>query len=318
MHTLFDNAVQSIQLGIEDYEANDPKRALSAVRNFYAGTLLLAKESLIRKVPKADPSLVLGAKLKSAPDGKGGIVTKADGHRTIDFSDIARKFKEFNIPVDHAALNDLNRIRNDIEHLYTTVSRETVLEAIGKAFPVVVDLFKLLRVDPLNALGQGWKTMLNVREVYERELKECRKSFKAVKWRSASMTAAQPTCPKCDSDLVENKKPKETRQDYVEASCRACGQRSAFGDLIVASLLQHFADDRYMAIKDGGYDPLHHCPECGLEAYVLDADENGCAVCDFILEGDCARCGNPLTPDDVAFDNHDFCSYCDHVMSKDD
>ncbi len=54
MNTLFDNTVQSIQLGIEDYEHNDPKRALSAVRNFYAGTLLLAKEVLVRAAPKAE------------------------------------------------------------------------------------------------------------------------------------------------------------------------------------------------------------------------------------------------------------------------
>ena len=31
---LFRNAVQSIQLGIEDYQANNPERAVSAVRNF--------------------------------------------------------------------------------------------------------------------------------------------------------------------------------------------------------------------------------------------------------------------------------------------
>jgi hypothetical protein len=48
MNTLFDNAIQSIQLGIEDYQANDPRRALSAVRNFYSGVLLLAKEVLVR------------------------------------------------------------------------------------------------------------------------------------------------------------------------------------------------------------------------------------------------------------------------------
>jgi hypothetical protein len=60
MNSLFDNAIQSIQIGIEDYEANEPKRALSAVRNFYAGTLLLAKEVLVRAVPKAKIKDVLG------------------------------------------------------------------------------------------------------------------------------------------------------------------------------------------------------------------------------------------------------------------
>ena len=55
MNSLFDNAVQSIQLGVEDYQSNDAKRAVSAVRNFYAGVLLLAKEVLIRAAPESDP-----------------------------------------------------------------------------------------------------------------------------------------------------------------------------------------------------------------------------------------------------------------------
>ncbi|MDA9442733.1 hypothetical protein XH98_27255 [Bradyrhizobium sp. CCBAU 51745] len=77
MITLFDNAIQSIQLGIEDYEHNDAKRALSAVRNFYAGTLLLAKEILVRAAPKADVKDVLGTKFVPVPDGKGGVTFAA-------------------------------------------------------------------------------------------------------------------------------------------------------------------------------------------------------------------------------------------------
>jgi len=48
MSGLFENMVQSIQLGVEDYQVNDPKRASSAVRNFHAGVLLLFKEVLVR------------------------------------------------------------------------------------------------------------------------------------------------------------------------------------------------------------------------------------------------------------------------------
>lgn len=62
MNSLFGNAIQSVQLGISDYQANDPKRALSAVRNFYAGALLLAKEVLVRAAPNADPKEVLSAR----------------------------------------------------------------------------------------------------------------------------------------------------------------------------------------------------------------------------------------------------------------
>ena len=57
MSGLFDNAIQSIQLDVEDYEANDPVRAVSTVRNFYAGVLLLAKEVLVRQVPEGTVKL---------------------------------------------------------------------------------------------------------------------------------------------------------------------------------------------------------------------------------------------------------------------
>ena len=39
VNSLLENAIQSLLIGIEDYQANDPRRALSAVRNFYAATL---------------------------------------------------------------------------------------------------------------------------------------------------------------------------------------------------------------------------------------------------------------------------------------
>ena len=44
MDSLLTNAVQSIQIGIEDFSSTDPRRILSTVRNLYAGILLLLKE----------------------------------------------------------------------------------------------------------------------------------------------------------------------------------------------------------------------------------------------------------------------------------
>ncbi|MFG3594509.1 hypothetical protein [Bradyrhizobium sp. RDI18] len=156
MNSLFDNAIQSIQLGIEDYEANAPKRALSAVRNFYAGTLLLAKEVLVRAAPKAKIKDVLGTQFKPLPDGKGGVEL-SPGNRTVDFHEIGERFATFKLKIDRQALNELNRIRNDMEHLYTQASRETVREAIAKAFPVVIDLFRHERGSP----GSSWRLLAN-------------------------------------------------------------------------------------------------------------------------------------------------------------
>lgn len=48
------NAVGSIQMGVEDLEASngDSRRAVSAIRNFYSGVLLLMKERLRRQSPE--------------------------------------------------------------------------------------------------------------------------------------------------------------------------------------------------------------------------------------------------------------------------
>jgi hypothetical protein len=133
MDSLFTNAVASIQLGIEDYQANDPKRSISAVRNFYAGALLLAKEVLAREAPDTNPEQILGTSYRPIPDGQGGVQYKVTSHRTIDFVEMGRRFQDFDIPVDRRALNDLNRIRNAIEHSYTNASHDTVREVIAKA-----------------------------------------------------------------------------------------------------------------------------------------------------------------------------------------
>jgi hypothetical protein len=116
MNTLFDNAVQSIQIGIEDYQSNDAKRSLSAVRNFYAGTLLLAKEALVRAVPKANADEVIGAHYRPVPNNQGGVQYEQIGYRTIDFDEIGKRFKDFDLPINQTALRELNRIRGDVEH----------------------------------------------------------------------------------------------------------------------------------------------------------------------------------------------------------
>lgn len=315
--TLFKNAIQSLQLGIEDYQANDPKRALSAVRNFYAGVLLLAKEVLVRAAPSADPEDILGANYKPVPDGKGGVDYAKTSHRTIDFTELGRRFRDFNLPIDQGALNDLSRIRNDVEHLYTNAEPQTVREAIAKTFPVVVDLFRLAGEEPREWLGDSWLFFLNIRAVYERELDQCRKSFEGIDWRSQSLSEAARICPECQSHLVERTNLNDPCHQNIEAKCRACGVDIDAEKLIETALEEHFAFESHVAGKDGGERPLYTCPECSLETYVIFNGENGCAWCEESLE-ECGICHVALTPENVAWDNSHLCGYCDNLLSKDD
>jgi hypothetical protein len=128
--SLFENAVASIRMGVEDFRQQDHNRDISAARNFYAGVLLLAKEALVRAAPQADPDLVIGARVKPVPDGHGGIEMQQVGHTTIDFHQIGERARDYGISLDQSALKALNKIRNDMEHHYTSESATAIRAAI--------------------------------------------------------------------------------------------------------------------------------------------------------------------------------------------
>lgn len=145
MPSMFENAVASIRMGVEDYQQQDSLRDLSAVRNFYAGILLLAKEFLIRSVPNANAEVVIAAKIKPAPDGHGGIIAVPDGKNSIDYNQIKSRFKDFNLTIDTTALDKLGAIRKDIEHKDSKHPDAVVREAITSTFAVVTSLFRQMR-----------------------------------------------------------------------------------------------------------------------------------------------------------------------------
>lgn len=316
MPSIFENAITSIKLGVADYQSNDPDRALSAVRNFYAGVLLLAKELLVRQAPGADPKQLLAAKFTPKPDGQGGI-TFSTSNNTIDFHDIGERFKAFGLHLDEKALKDLARIRKDVEHYFTTEPHNVVREAIAKAFPVVVDLFNQLKESPAQTLGDAWLTMLEVKALYDAELATCRATFDKIDWRSDALSQASLSCPQCQSELVAQVDPTNSDHQNAHIVCRACGEKTD-ADVAVARALEIFFEgESYNAGKEGYSQPVQVCPECGVEAYLLVDGETGCAWCGEAL-GKCGRCNVGLTPENVAADTSLFCSYCDHIAHKDD
>ena len=314
MSKLFENAVESIVVGIEDYRQNSRPRALSAVRNFYAGTLLLAKEVLVRQVPNADPDRLLGAKYKPVSDGDGGVEYEAVGHATIDFAQLSERFNDFGLRISHAELKDLNRIRNDIEHLYTNAALDAVREAIAKAFPVVVELFRLADEDPREVLGDAWQTMLEVRSFYESERAQCEDTFEKVNWKSDALAEAPKLCPECGSHLVEQNDPANTDHESADARCRACGEEIEAEKLVETAIDESLALS-YRDVKHGAEPDHTNCHECTLKTFVFA--ENQCVWCHASL-GTCAICSEQLTPDNKDPDGESLCSYHAYVLSKDD
>lgn len=317
MPNLFENAVQSIRLGVEDYQASDPQRGLSAVRNFHAGLLLLAKEVLVRAVPDADKNEIIAALYKPVPDGAGGVKYVAQSKRTIDLLTIGSRFKDFGLNIDQAALKDLARIRNDIEHRYSKEPHESVRQVIAKAFPVVAELFRLAGEEPREILGHTWETMLEVRTVYEQEREACRTTFQNIEWQTGIFEDVPFVCPECQSDLVAQDDPENKDHESANAHCRSCGAEISAEALVEGRAAAYLDWESYVAMTDGGDSPLQDCPECGLTTYVLTEEEVGCVWCGCTL-GECGRCMVSLIPDNVCPDNLSLCSYCNHLMAKDD
>jgi hypothetical protein len=320
MSALFENAVAALRMGIEDYALNDPDRSLSSVRNFYAGVLLLAKEVLVRNVPNVDPGEIIGERYKPVPTGDGSVDYIQDGQRTVDFDTLWRRFKDFGLEIERGDLKDLNAIRNEIEHRSTDKPTSVVREAIAKAFPVTLQLFRLASEDPRIALGDAWPLMLEARTLYEAERARCRQTLAKVEWLSTTVASTHLRCSECESDLIEQSEPENTQQEAMELQCLACGDRPAWDAAIVGAVDRALGMEVHIRAKDAGEDgPIYDCPGCALSAYV--EDENQCAACGESVEWEeeCARCYAGISLAD-ALDGFDggLCSYCVNLLDKDD
>lgn len=318
MTSLYQNAIESIQLGLEDYKSNDRRRPLSAVRNLYAGLLLLAKEVLVRAAPHTDENVVLAASLKIIPDGEGGIVVEAKGTKTIDFHTITDRLNDFGVRIDAASLKALSKIRNDIEHGYSQETQRAVQEAIASVFPVVESLFRHLKVNPVVELGHTWAELEEVKAVFNKELAECDASMENILWEPSDYLEGLPRhCRQCSSRLVQQIDLDNDSYQAAEFICRVCGSESDAENLFTNSINEIYASENYRRAKDGEDRIVGLCPECGVEAYVMDGEHNGCAWCGTEL-GRCKSCEARITPETAYYDDYEICDYCGYKMNKDD
>ena len=139
---LLHNAIASIQLGVEDYlkSEEDEKRVLSAIRNIYAGVLLLFKEKLSLLSPETSNEVLIKKDFDfKLSEDKVYVVGK--GEKTVNFHDIKKFFKKFNIKVTWKRLEEARKIRNNVEH-YCIHSNDLVKKVIWEIFPIIRDFLR--------------------------------------------------------------------------------------------------------------------------------------------------------------------------------
>lgn len=321
MNPLLKNAVISIQLGLEDFASDDERRIISAARNLYSGVLLLTKEVLRQLSPPGSNDILIHTKKKAVKEADGTVRLVGDGKKTIDRFEIEETFKQLKLAVDLSNLRRLAEIRNDIEHKHPPGTPALIQEAIADAMPIIRDVIvNELNEEPSALLGQEtWDALLNQAKVFKAEQDYCRNSFEAIDWESEALADAlkEFRCPSCSSPLLRNEDSSAKSPSDLHLICSQCGAEADREVIIESAINESLAGDVYVAFKDGGESILENCPECDRETFVVL--ENRCVICRFELEETtCTYCSGPVTVDDYRYGASGICSYCNHVLNKDD
>lgn len=316
MSEIFENAVTSITLGIEDFETGTDERMLSAARNYYAGLLLLAKECLVCAAPEAEAMEVIGAKFKPQPDGQGGVEHVVSGYATVDLSQLQQRFKDFGLPWPDVNIKRLQQFRNNLEHYHLKEPASALGEAIAASFPMVVDFFKILDEDPQEHLADVWDTIIAERATFEKVRADCLTSWDGVQWPAPVQKLDRMSCPACQSALVGQADATNPDHEQVDGKCFQCGETIDREKIMEMVVQASYAMDAYIMAKEGLNSPIGYCPECGAEAYVDDGETSLCFSCGESISGECARCSTAIDLNEYNPDHPQLCSYCAHQWEK--
>jgi DNA-directed RNA polymerase subunit RPC12/RpoP len=316
MKELLENAVLSIELGVEDYQTGEDRRVLSAMRNLYAGVLLLCKQVLWNMSPAGTQgSLIYKDLVPRRVDGVVLMVPKKPQRNTVDRMQIEDRFRELGLALDWKKLNELARIRNDAEHLFMTVKPAIAQEALASAMPVIEQLLvDHLEEEPAHLFEEGvWKALLENKEVFEQQQARCSESFEKMDWEFETLAQAvsEVRCDGCGSSLVRQSDPGNEKFEEIDLDCAECGKHLDRDDVFESAIAEATAGDAYIAGTDGGEPPVTTCPECSRESWV---NGEGCILCPG-ADLTCSMCGDTFGPDDFDYDEGK-CSYCAYRYEK--
>lgn len=328
---LKENALTSIRLGIEDFqrsrsvkEDGDPARALSAIRNLFAGVLLLFKYKIAISVDDpADAALLIFNPPEVLPqaDGNGGVEWKPVGkfkRTTIDVATIKKRFDGFDIEMDWTTIEKLQDCRNHLEHLHPANTLGEVADFVAELFPILRDFVHTqLNEQPAELLGTAWPIMLGHHTFFMDTKAEC-----VAAWDEAGVPELmqpwleQCQCEECGSSLirphvedVEEGMSVERHDSDFRYVCLACGYHNLIGPLMLKILGDAFDFDP----REGGEPSIETCNECERGTFVTG--EQHCLWCGSELDYlECAVCEEPLRQEDQF--NSGLCSYHAYVRDK--
>lgn len=316
--SILDNAVASIQVGMEDFNSDDPRRVLSAIRNIYAGILLLFKHKLKEMSPAQSDEVLLKTRvLPTRHPATGEVAWVGQGKKTVEVRDIQERLNALGIDgIDWRRLKALQDIRNDIEHYYTELPDAKLREAVSNALHLIVEFCEpYLGRQPSELFGENtWPLMLEIATIFDAELKACRENLASAHWPFKAVARSIPSmaCPGCESPLIRVVD-LTARHDHITFMCSACGYEAVYHEVIGPAVDKATGGENHWRAKDGAPPITELCPECREHAFL--SAEGICAACFYELEyKNCEYCEEPLTLEDQFLEG--MCGYCNYRAEK--
>jgi ribosomal protein L37AE/L43A len=311
-HPIYKNALDAIQVGVEDFKDGSPRRLGSAVRSLAAGLLLLCKEKLRRLSP--DDEILIWKNIKPVPGDGGQVVLEHVGNATLDVQGIEKRFQDFGIQCETKLLQDIAKVRNAVEHHYVEDVAQ-VRTAFTKGLHFMIQFMpEHLGVSPHEVLGsETWTALVEQKEIEDELLKVCRQSYAQMTWIAPLDEIFQKMgCPECASPLYRQVDPENKAPYKAIWRCDACGHADDAEGWVGDVMNEYYWGEAFLAAKDGADPPTSVCPECGLDAYVHEVFQ--CIFCGFEFEGgECLVCGEYLGLEDYG---GNLCSYHRYVADK--
>lgn len=321
---LFQNGLDAITTGIEDYQAaaqsNSTRRLASAIRNVASGTLLIAKEKLRQLSANAGEYLIYEQVAFKADDA--GVLTPVKkGKKTVDVRALEYRLKDagVEIPRWHEEVVRLTDIRNNVEHLHMQHPDVVAREAIACATAFLRDFLRReLATKPEEVFPSPVVESMNEIIDASRDLEtSCRQNRMRIELALDSATQwfhEDARCGVCGSHLVVFEGtvlPSVFSESRI--LCRACGTASSAETFVETAIGR--ARRRFTKDDLDRPDPVAWCEQCSSMTFVVDDD--ACYLCGQSRQYlACLRCGNGLSAEEQCLDG--LCSWCAHMGSKDD
>ncbi|GEN58073.1 hypothetical protein GCM10012290_07700 [Halolactibacillus alkaliphilus] len=294
---MIDNGLDFLLKSLDTIDDNDENLKYSII-NLHAGIQLLLKELLFQE----HWSLIF-QKIEQAKKERlisGDFVS-------VNYETLIQRLKNIaEIQLDDRLIEELELLRKDrnkIEHYHFVVTPDILKSRIVNILTYFIPFLKAEMVEEglVDSNDESYTQIIEHLNEFEDYINE---RMLLLKERLGQIDIILK-CPVCYREAVEF-------NDETDVFCHFCNENiSSFKERYIENFV-----DTYSYVKDGGENPLHECPDCGMDTFIcLDGYQYICLTCGIKPTQDViTTCDGPRCNGEIVYREEDGASFCEYCM----